>query len=235
MPNATSPGTPTPSDKNGEEQSDTPTQTPPPQTLLVLVRHGRTPTTGSVLPGRTPGLHLSPEGQIEAAATAQRLLSAYPTPAAIYSSPMERALETAEPYSVLSKVAVEVNEALVECEFGDWTGRELKELAQLPEWRMVQSQPSRFRFPSGESFAEMSARMTGFLAMVSERHPGSVVVAYSHADPIKALVADVLGLHLDLFQRIIISTATPSIIGIVDGSPSILSVNTSATLPGKVF
>jgi probable phosphoglycerate mutase len=224
-----------PVEKQRRHRERTKPQTPPPQTLLILVRHGRTPTTGAVLPGRTPGLHLSPEGKIEAAATAQRLFSAYPKPGAIYTSPLERAAETAEPYSVLSQVAVETNDNLLECEFGDWTGRELKELAKLPEWRTVQSQPSRFRFPAGESFAEMSARMTAFLAMVTEKHRGSVVVAFSHADPIKALVADVLGLHLDLFQRIIISTATPSIIGIVEGTPSIVSINASANLPGKVF
>ena len=119
------------------------------------------------------------------------------------------------------------NRGLLECDFGEWTGRALKELAKLPEWATVQRYPSGFRFPGGESFPEMQARMTDTLTRLAERHRGGVVVAVSHADPIKAAVADALGTHLDLFQRIVISPCSVTAIAYAPTGPTVLTVNST--------
>ena len=203
---------------------------PPPskQTLVLLVRHGRTPTTGTLLPGRAKGLRLSPEGRAEAEAVAERLVGV-PIDA-IYSSPLERARETATPLAKARSMSIKVNRGLFECEFGDWTGRKLADLAKLPEWATVQKYPSGFRFPNGESFSEMQTRITGAIAELVARHPGSTVALFSHADPIKAAVAHALGTHLDLFQRISISTCSVTAIAYGPNGPNVLTVNETGNL-----
>jgi len=193
-------------------------------TLILLVRHGQTPTTGTVLPGRAPGLHLSERGRAQADAVAERL-SGLPVHA-VYSSPLERARETAEPTAVRAGVTVSEDAGLLECDFGDWTGAALAGLTGLPEWQTVQHNPSAFRFPNGEGFSGMQARIVGSLDALRAAHPGAVVVCFSHADPIKAAVAHALGTHLDLFQRIMISPASVSAISYTDGqAPAVLTVN----------
>ena len=201
-------------------------------TLLLLVRHGETPTTGRVLPGRAPGLHLSERGRSQAEIVAERLAD-LPVDA-IYSSPLERTSETAEPTAARLGLSVNHDDGLVECDFGEWTGAALADLAALPQWRTVQHTPSSFRFPGGESFTQMQARMVGALEDLRAAHQGGVVVCFSHADPIKAAVAHALGTHLDLFQRIVISPASVSAISYADGqSPAVLMVNsTSEPLSG---
>ncbi|GGH91788.1 MSMEG_4193 family putative phosphomutase [Arthrobacter liuii] len=196
-------------------------------TLILLVRHGETPTTGTVLPGRAPGLHLSERGRAQADAVAERL---WDLPVeAIYSSPLERARETAEPTAIRTGTAVAVEAGLLECDFGDWTGAALAGLTGLPEWQTVQHNPSVFRFPNGEGFSAMQARMVGTLDTLRAAHPGGVVVCFSHADPIKAAVAHALGTHLDLFQRIMISPASVSAISYADGkAPAVLMVNSTS-------
>ena len=202
----------------------------PQATLVLLVRHGRTPTTGSVLPGRAPGLSLADEGREQARAAAARLAELGGI-TAVYASPLERTRETAAPIAEALGVEVTSEPGLLECEFGGWTGRELKELFKLPEWRQVQSSPSTFRFPDGESFGEMQLRITSTLAGLAERHPGGKVVAVSHADPIKAAVAAAVGTHLDLFQRIVISPCSISAIQYPrHGSPLVLAVNSTGDL-----
>src|SRR5262245_8594595 len=173
-------------------------QKPPPPTLVVLVRHGQTPTTGTVLPGRAPGLHLSDKGKEQAEAVAVRL-EALPKVDAVYASPLERTRETAAPIAKRRRLRVRIEKGLLEADFGEWTGQDLKALFKQPEWQTVQRYPSGFRFPNGESFAEMQARITGTIDKLVARHRGGVVVAVSHADPIKAAVAQALGTHLDLF------------------------------------
>ena len=201
-------------------------------TLILLVRHGQTPTTGTVLPGRAPGLHLSERGRAQADAVAERL-SGLPVHA-IYSSPLERARETAEPAAARAGLSISEDAGLLECDFGDWTGAALAGLTGLPEWQTVQHNPSAFRFPNGEGFSGMQARIVGTLDALRAAHPGSVVVCFSHADPIKAAVAHALGTHLDLFQRIMISPASVSAISYTDGqAPAVLTVNsTSEPLSG---
>jgi probable phosphomutase (TIGR03848 family) len=195
-----------------------------PRTVLLLVRHGVTPTTGKVLPGRAAGLHLSDEGRKQADAAAQRI-ARVPKIAAIYSSPLERARETAAPLARARRMPIRIERGLLECDFGGWTGRKLDELRKKPEWDVVQRHPSAFRFPDGESFTEMQARITGALARLVAQHPGRVVVAVSHADPIKAAVAHALGMPLDLFQRVVIGTASITAIAYGRTDSSVLTVN----------
>ena len=201
-------------------------------TLILLVRHGETPTTGTVLPGRAPGLHLSERGRAQADAAAGRL-AGLPVEA-VYSSPLERARETAAPTAARTGRPVTEEAGLLECDFGDWTGAALAGLAALPEWQTVQHNPSAFRFPNGEGFSGMQARMVATLDDLRAAHRGGVVICFSHADPIKAAVAHALGTHLDLFQRIMISPASVSVISYTDGqAPAVLTVNsTSEPLSG---
>jgi broad specificity phosphatase PhoE len=147
---------------------------------------------------------------------------------------LERTSETAEPTAARLGLSVNHDDGLVECDFGEWTGAALADLAALPQWRTVQHTPSSFRFPGGESFTQMQARMVGALEDLRAAHQGGVVVCFSHADPIKAAVAHALGTHLDLFQRIVISPASVSAISYADGqSPAVLMVNsTSEPLSG---
>ncbi|WP_144671580.1 MSMEG_4193 family putative phosphomutase [Arthrobacter sp. U41] len=206
----------------------------PPQqaTLLLLVRHGETPTTGMLLPGRAPGLHLSDRGRAQAERVSERL-TGLPVDA-LYSSPLERACETAEPTAARIGLDVKLDDGLLECDFGEWTGAAIAELAALPEWQTVQHSPSTFRFPNGESFTEMQARTVGAIEALCAAHAGGVVVCFSHADPIKAAVAHALGMPLDLFQRIVISPGSVSAISFVEGQdPAVHMVNsTSQPLSG---
>lgn len=217
--NAPLPGDSQESTRDAPEPAAVPTNT-----LVLLVRHGETPTTGMVLPGRAPNLHLSERGQGQAQRVAERLAGL--SISAIYSSPLERACETAEPTSASTGLPITREPGLLECDFGDWTGAKISELAALPEWRTVQNSPSTFRFPNGESFTEMQDRMVGAVTDLSAAHPGGVVVCFSHADTIKAAVAHALGTQLDLFQRIMISPGSVSAISFVDGkASSVLMVN----------
>lgn len=201
----------------------------PTTTLVLLIRHGQTPTTGKTLPGRAKGLHLAETGHGQARNVAERL-SVLKRLDAIYSSPLERARETAAPLAKARSLSVKIDRGLLECEFGEWTGAELKDLMKKPEWATVQRYPSGFRFPGGESFAEMQTRMSSTVQRLAAAHVGGVIACVSHADPIKAVIADALGTHLDLFQRISISTCSVSAIAYGPGGPNVLCVNSVGDL-----
>ena len=147
-----------------------------------------TPTTGKVLPGRAPGLHLADTGHAQAEVAAERIAALDPPPAAIYASPLERTRETAAPIARALGLRSGPRTGLIECDIGEWTGG-IGAVNQRPEWATVQRWPSGFRFPGGESFAEMSTRATEAVLGLVAAHPGETVVAVSHADPIKAVVA----------------------------------------------
>jgi len=198
----------------------------PASTLIIMVRHGKTPSTGKLLPGRAKGLHLSDIGIQEALVVAERL-SKIKKVAAIYASPLERARETAVPIAKALKQKVIINKGLLECDFGDWTGEELAKLMKLPEWSNVQRAPSTFRFPKGESFTEMQTRMVSTLDDLRKKHSGGVVICVSHADPIKAAVAHAMGTHIDLFQRIVISTCSVTAVSYSSFGPVVLTVNST--------
>ncbi|HEX4865939.1 MAG TPA: histidine phosphatase family protein [Acidimicrobiales bacterium] len=225
-----------------------------PPTLVFLVRHGTTPTTGAVLPGRAPGLHLSDNGKAQAASVGERLKNwtqppdpkesrsrarsrprkapgaRRPAIGGVYSSPLERTRETAAAIASALGTSVRAERGLLECDFGEWTGGSLKELSKRPEWATVQRYPSGFRFPGGESFIEMQSRIVQALHRICGKHPGEAIVAVSHADPIKAAVADAVGTHLDLFQRIVISPCSVTAISYGASGPAVLAVNSTGSL-----
>lgn len=194
--------------------------------MVLLVRHGQTPTTGTLLPGRAPGLHLADVGREQAQRAAQRI-SELARIDAIYASPLERARETAAPIAAARGLKVQIDKGLLECDFGEWTGAELKRLMKLPEWSTVQRAPSTFTFPGGESFTAMQTRIVDAIDRLRRRHPGGTIVCVSHADPIKAAVAHAMGTHIDLFQRIVISTCSVSAIAYGMGAPVVLTVNST--------
>lgn len=207
----------------------------PPATTVLLVRHGQTPTTGTTLPGRAPGLHLADVGLEQAQAAAERIAGLAAASegrrraplAAVYASPLERTRETAAPIARALGLRVRTRRGLLECDFGRWTGEDLARLRKLPEWATVQRHPSGFRFPGGESFPEMQARITSCLAQLVAEHPGETIVAVSHADPIKAAVAQAVGTPLDLFQRIVVAPCSISAIWYGPEGPVVLAVNST--------
>ncbi len=206
----------------------------PKPTVIILVRHGKTPTTGQVLPGRARGLHLSEEGLAQAEAVADRIVAlaeaSTRAPVAVYASPLERTRETARPIARKLRLSVQADRGLLECEFGEWTGAKLADLAKKPEWTQVQRSPSGFRFPGGESFLEMQSRITDAIARLVARHPGETVVAVSHADPIKAAVAMAAGTPLDLFQRLTVNPCSASVLAYSPAGPHVLAVNSTGPL-----
>jgi probable phosphomutase (TIGR03848 family) len=174
--------------------------------LLLLLRHAVTEHTGAVLSGWTPGLHLSEQGREQAEALAGRL---EPVPLdAVYASPLERCQETAAVVAGAKGLKLETLEDVGEVRYGDWTGRTLKELGREPLWKVVQATPSAARFPDGESLFEMQARAVLAVERLRGAHPGQTVAVCSHADVIKALTCHYLGMHLDLFQRVVVSPAS---------------------------
>ena len=195
-------------------------------TTVLLVRHGQTGTTGQVLPGRAKGLHLADRGVAQAERAAERIAELKRVDA-VYCSPLERARETAAPIGKALGMRPKVDRGLLECDFGEWTGAELKALMKLPEWQTVQRAPSTFRFPGGESFTEMQVRIVSALDRLRADHPGGTIVCVSHADPIKAAVAHALGTHIDLFQRIVISTCSISAFAWSTDGPIALTVNST--------
>lgn len=196
---------------------------------VLLVRHGLTNMTGPVLAGRTPGVHLDERGEKQAATTADRI-GALPL-AALVSSPLDRCLDTAGFIQNAQAAAgrdidVRVERRLVECDYGQWTGRPLKELARDPIWKLVQTQPSAARFPDGESLTEISARAVAAVRDWNARLPEDAVwVACSHADVIKVILADALGLHLDQFQRIVVDPCSVSVVRYTQTRPYVLRSN----------
>jgi broad specificity phosphatase PhoE len=145
--------------------------------------------------------------------------------AAVYASPLERTRETAAPIAAALGLDVRIDEGLIELDVGDWTGMELKAAYKRKEWGTIQRYPSGFTFPGGESFMAMQSRMVATLDRLRAAHPGKAVVAVSHADPIRAVVAHAMGSHLDLFQRVVVSPCSLTAIAYGDGGPMVLTVN----------
>ncbi len=205
---------------------------------VLLVRHGRSTANNSgILAGRSPGVLLDEVGQQQAHETAARICD-LPI-AAVVSSPLERCAQTANTVAEALKVPREVrlDERLVECGYGDWTGRELKKLAKDPLWKVVQAHPSAATFPGGEAMRDMQAR--GVAAMrdwdnrITDEHGARALwVASSHGDVIKAILADALGTHLDNFQRIVVDPASVSVISYTPLRPFVVRYNEHGDLSG---
>jgi len=186
-------------------------------TRVLLIRHGQTPTTGVVLPGRAAGLHLSETGRQQAERVAVQLKERLSLIDAIFTSPLERTRETAEPTARVFGLEPVVDDAFVECDFGDWTGQKLTDLSKLPEWQTVQKTPSQFRFPGGESFVEMQDRVVAGIESAAAQFPGGVVACFSHADPIKAAITHYRGVNLDEFQKAKADPASVTVIEFAEG------------------
>ena len=201
---------------------------------VILVRHGRTTANASgVLAGRTPGVLLDDVGRQQAVRTGERL--AVVPVVSVVSSPLERCRETAG--HILDRQGgsptTPVEEGISECDYGDWQGRTLKELSAEPLWATVQGQPSAVTFPGGESMAGMQARAVAAIrrhdaAVEAEHGPGAVWVAVSHGDIVKSVLADALGMHLDLFQRIAVGPASVSIVRYGTSRPEVVATNTDS-------
>jgi len=195
-------------------------------TTVLFIRHGLTALTGPVLTGWTPGVHLDERGRTQVAALGERLRRV--PLAAVVTSPLERCGETADALLAgRSPVpALHVDERLGEVRYGSWTGRELKDLRKEPLWRVVQGHPSAATFPDGESLAAMAARATEAVRDWNARlGPDATYAVVSHADVIKALIADALGLHLDGFQRIVVDPASLTAIRYAELRPFVVRVN----------
>lgn len=201
---------------------------------VILVRHGRTTANASgVLAGRTAGVSLDDVGRTQAATAAERL-AAVPL-VAVVSSPLERCKQTAAAIVAAQPGRPRrlTDKGLTECDYGEWQGRALKTLAKEPLWKTVQTQPSAAVFPGGESMTAMQARAVAAVrrrdaALESEHGAGAVWVAVSHGDLIKSVLADALGMHLDLFQRLHVDPASVSIIRYTATRPFVLASNTHA-------
>jgi len=210
---------------------------------VLLVRHGLTAMTGPVLAGHTPGVHLDERGRAQAAAMAARLM---PVPlAAVVTSPLERCVETAQAVLAGRSLVSSIEPRLAEVRYGDWTGKPLKDLAKQPLWRVVQAHPSAVVFPGAEGEALAGAQSRAVSAVrewdariAASAGPDAVWLACSHGDIIKAILADALGLHLDLFQRIVVDPCSVSVVRYTDTRPFVLRVNdtggdVAALLPPK--
>lgn len=201
---------------------------------VLLVRHGRTTANATgLLAGRTAGVHLDRLGGEQAALTGDRI-AAVPV-ARVVSSPLERCAETAR--AILERQSgapsSTVDPELTECDYGRWQGRRLSDLATEDLWPIVQSQPSAVVFPGGESLAGMQARAVAAIrrhdaAVEAEHGPEAVWVAVSHGDIIKSVLADALGMHLDLFQRLEVGPASVSIVSYGAHRPRVSATNTDA-------
>lgn len=203
---------------------------PEPSTRILLIRHGLNDYVKEHrLAGRTPGVHLNEEGRGQALALAERL-GTMPI-AAVYSSPLERARETAEPLAARLGLTVHCLDGAAESDCGQWTGQSIEELSKGNAWRQVQVHPSGFRFPGGESFAEIQARMIAMLETLKDDHLGQTVVVVSHADPIKLGVAFHTGVPLDLFQRLVIAPASITELEFTTLRPLLVRLNDCAYLP----
>lgn len=201
---------------------------------VILVRHGRTTANATgMLAGRTPGVRLDEIGRDQAAVTGERL--AVVPLVGVVSSPLERCRETSQ--FILDRqtgsFVSPIEDDITECDYGDWQGRALGELATEKLWSAVQAHPSGVTFPGGESMAMMQARSVAAIrrhdaAFEAEHGPGAVWVAVSHGDIIKSILADALGMHLDLFQRINVGPASVSIIRYGAHRPDIIATNTDS-------
>ena len=201
---------------------------------VILVRHGRSSANGSgVLAGRTPGVKLDETGVQQAAAVGERL-AVLPL-AAVVTSPLERCKQTAAAIaSHHPQLRTATDKRLTECGYGDWTGQKLTALMKDPLWSVVQQHPSAVTFPNGESMRTMQQRAVDAIrdhdARVAAEHGADAIwVAVSHGDVIKAIVADALGVHLDTFQRIVVDTATTTVITYTPTRPFVVRLNDSGS------
>jgi len=196
--------------------------------LLLFIRHGLTDSTGKKLVGWTPNVHLSARGREQAAELATRLDGVKID--VLYSSPLERCRETAAPVASSKGLRPRIREGLGEVRYGDWQGKSLAQLSRTKLWEVVQRTPSAARFPNGESLLETQARGLAALDPILRDHAGETVAVCSHGDMIRLLLAHFLGVHIDLYQRIAVDTASVSAVYAEGRRRAILKLNDTGTL-----
>ena len=201
-------------------------------TLLLLVRHAVTDATGKRLTGQLPGFHLSEEGRAQAARVAERL-AALPI-GAVYASPLERCVETAEPLAVARDLPVQRLPELVDVGYGRWSGRPLAGLYRTKLWRQLVHSPSAIRFPGGETLPEVQRRALDALEAIAARHPRRIIAVFTHADVVRLAVAHYAGIHIDHFQRIVVSPGSVSAIALGERVPRVVRLNDTGTLTDLV-
>ncbi len=198
-------------------------------TTLLLIRHAAHGLLGRTMAGRMPGVHLSEEGKAQAERLAERL-SHLPIDA-IYSSPLERARETAEPLARRSGLQAQVSEEITELDLGDWTGSDFGQVKGDQRWRYFNSYRSGTRIPGGETMLETQARAVAKMERLQLAHPGGTVAVVTHGDVIRALMGYYMGSPLDLFLRFEISPASLSIVKLHEYGPQVLLMNYTGDLP----
>lgn len=192
--------------------------------IFLLVRHGLNDMVGVKLAGRLPGLHLNGKGNAQARRLAAGMAE-LPIKA-VFSSPLERARETAEPIARIHDLPVEINEGLQEIDFGTWQGKSLKQLRRRKLWKDVQENPSAFCFPEGETFSEAQVRMTGTLQSLSKTYAEKdMVVCVGHSDAIRLAIAFFLNMPLDAFQRLRIDPASVTVLYLNDAHAFFGAIN----------
>ncbi|HEX2051660.1 MAG TPA: MSMEG_4193 family putative phosphomutase [Actinomycetota bacterium] len=196
-------------------------------TTFFLVRHGVTAHTGHKLSGWMPDVHLTDDGVAQAEAAADRLARA--PIKAVYASPIDRTMETARPIAARHGLEIDVRPALGEVRYGRWTDRTFKSLRRTKLWGAVQRWPSSVRFPDGETLREVQARSLDELDRIRAEHPRHAVCCVTHADVIRLVTAHFLGVHVDLYQRIVIAPASITVVAVGDGGPQVLAMNVPPT------
>jgi probable phosphoglycerate mutase len=193
--------------------------------VILLIRHGENDyVKKNRLAGRIPGVHLNENGYAQARTLAEKLGSA--PIKTIYSSPLERAVETASPLAQALGLEVQLRDGLVEVDFGEWQDQRLKALSRTKLWKVVQGLPSRMRFPGGETFAEAQQRICQEIDAISRQYePKDMIVCVTHSDPIKLAVAYFIGLPLDMFQRLSVAPASISALYLGEAESRLLSLN----------
>jgi probable phosphoglycerate mutase len=203
-------------------------------TRFLLVRHAVNEwvATGK-LAGWTPEVHLNDEGSVQAQALGERLSGIKLT--ALYSSPLERTVETAQAIAnhQPEPIEVQIEKGIGEVRYGQWQGEKIRKLAQKKEWYAVQHFPIRVQFPDGETMRGAQARAVDTVERLRQHHPNGTVALVGHSDVIKMILAHYLGMHLDMFQRIVVSPASISIISLGSNRPMIERINDTSHIPPR--
>jgi probable phosphomutase (TIGR03848 family) len=200
-------------------------------TTFLLIRHALCDPVGRSIAGRAPGVPLNQRGRQQAEALAERLAE-LPI-SAVYSSPLERAVQTGRPIAERKGLTVEQREGLNEVDFGDWTGKQLGELHSLAEWQHFNTYRSGTRIPGGETMQEVLARALNELGDIATLHSSSTVAVVSHGDVLRSLICQFLGITLDLMLRLEIEPASVSIVELQPYGPRVLLVNGVEGWPGE--
>jgi probable phosphoglycerate mutase len=191
--------------------------------ILLLIRHASNDSIGSYVAGRRPGLHLNAEGVRQAEALAERLRPVHLE--AIYSSPLERARETAEPIARGRALEIGIEPSFIEIDYGEWAGVDMGDLGRDPRWRQWNEARSTTRVPGGELMVETQTRVVAGIERLRERHPNETIAVVSHGDPIRSAIAYYGGIPIDLSTRLEIGLASVSVLSFEGDRPRILGIN----------